>query len=57
MTVEILIVLVALTLLSIIALIFFGAVIIFESLPSLLKWVFGIAIVLAIFYGWYMLNN
>ncbi|NUK29495.1 hypothetical protein HT574_12970 [Parageobacillus sp. VR-IP] len=55
--IEILIVLVALTLLSIIALIFFGAVIIFESLPPLLKWIFGIVIVLAMFYGWYMLNN
>ncbi|WP_420768735.1 hypothetical protein ACNR9V_03130 [Parageobacillus thermoglucosidasius] len=57
MTVEILIVLVALTLLAIVALIIFSAVIILESLPPLLKWVFGIAIVLAIFYGWYMLNN
>ncbi|WP_148097006.1 hypothetical protein ACNR9V_15400 [Parageobacillus thermoglucosidasius] len=55
--IEILIVLVALTLLSIIVLIFFGAVIILESLPPLLKWVFGIVIVLAMFYGWYMLNH
>jgi hypothetical protein len=56
MTVEILIVLVALTLLAIVALIIFSAVIILESLPPLLKWILGIVSVLAVFYvlGCYM---